>query len=44
MRRAIAAVLVLALAFTLTACNGKKKSASDSDLAARQIVVTADRT
>ena len=44
MKRMIAAVLVLALAFTLTACNGKKKSASASDLAARPAVVETDRT
>ena len=43
MKRVIAAALVLALAFTLTACNGKKKSASDSDLAVRPAVVETVR-
>ena len=43
MKRVIAAVLALALCLALTACNGKKKSASASDLAARPAAVEAVR-
>ena len=43
MKRLIAAVLALVLALSLTACNGKKKSASASDLASR-IEAAAERT
>ncbi len=44
MKRVIAAVLALVLALSLTACNGKKKSASASDLASVRIEAAAERT
>ena len=41
MKRWMAALLALVLAFALTACNGGKKSASSSDLAASHVEVMA---
>ena len=41
MKRWMAALLALVLAFALTACNGGKKSASSSDLAACHVEAAA---
>ncbi len=43
MKKIVTVLVVLALALALTACNGGKKSASSSDLAAVQAVAAEEK-
>ena len=43
MKKIVAVILVLTLALALSACNGGKKSASSSDLAAAPAAVAAEK-